>query len=266
MAVLPHDPACNANARNGRTGTSAHSRVCAPLPVSSRPADPEVVQMLAEVGIAVCVGAVALAWVAGALYNAARSPDSASHAPRQQPQILSGMTARYGWVGLTVLFAVLAIHYRKHFDDLVVGTLWVRIIGLAILAAATVFTLWARLSIGTMWTAMPRLQGDHQLRTHGPYGVTRHPIYTGGLGMLLGITLLAGIGQWVVLFPGCLIVLEVKIRIEEHLLVAAFPDEYPRYRHQVPQIVPGLYALRQRTHKSLTLPTSSPKTLGRRLH
>jgi hypothetical protein len=61
----------------------------------------------------------------------------------------------------------------------------------------------------------------------------------------------------VVLFPACLIVLEVKIRKEEHLLVAAFPDEYPRYRHQVPQLVPGLYALRQRTHKSPALPPSS---------
>ena len=45
--------------------------------------------------------------------------------------------------------------------------------------------------------------------------------------MLAGITLLAGVGQWVVLFPACLIVLEVKIRIEEHLLLAAFPDDYP---------------------------------------
>jgi protein-S-isoprenylcysteine O-methyltransferase Ste14 len=167
------------------------------------------------------------------------------------------MTARYGWVGVAVVCAILAIHYRSHFDDLAVGTLWVRLIGLAVLVASTVFTLWARLSIGAMWTAVPRLQGDHQLRTHGPYAVTRHPIYTGGLGMLIGVTLLAGIGQWIVLFPACLIVLEVKIRTEEHLLVAAFPDEYPRYRHQVPQLVPGLYALRRRTNQGPATPTSA---------
>ena len=29
-------------------------------------------------------------------------------------------------------------------------------------------------------------------------------------------------------------------------MLATFPDEYPRYRRQVPQLVPGLYALRQR--------------------
>ena len=79
-----------------------------------------------------------------------------------------------------------------HFDDLAAGTLWVLLLGLAVLVASTVFTLCARLSLGVMWSAMPRLQGDHRLRTDGPYAVTRHSIYTGGLGMLAGITLLAG--------------------------------------------------------------------------
>jgi protein-S-isoprenylcysteine O-methyltransferase Ste14 len=214
--------------------------------------------MLAEVGIAVCVGAVALVWVAGALYNASRSPRSAPDAPGERSRSQPRMTARNsGLIGVAVVCAGLAIASRSHFDGLAVGALWVRVLGLAVLVASTLFTLWARLSIGIMWSVMPRLQGDHRLRTHGPYAVTRHPIYTGGLGMLLGITLIVGIGQLVVLFPACLIVLEVKIRMEEHLLVAAFPDEYPRYRHQVPQLVPGLYARRQRTHQSPALPPSS---------
>ena len=89
-------------------------------------------------------------------------------------------------------------------------------------------------------------QGDQRLRTHGPYAVTRHPIYTGVLGMLVGATLVSGIGQWIVLFPVGLIVFEVKIRMEERLMVATFPDEYPRYRRRVPQLIPGLYVLRQR--------------------
>lgn len=202
--------------------------------------------MLAEVGIAVCLGAVALEWAAGAVHNAFRSRRSPIPAPREQHHIRSSMMARYGWVGLAVVFASLAIVNRDRFDGLAVGAIWVRLIGLAILVSSTVFTLWARLSLGTMWTAVPRLQGDHQLRTHGPYAVTRHPVYTGGLGMLLGITLLGGVGPLVVLFPVCLIVLQVKIPLEERLLVAAFPDEYPRYRQQVPQLVPGLYTLRQR--------------------
>ena len=199
--------------------------------------------MLAAVGIAVCVGAVVAVWVAGALYNAFRTRHSASKAPRERTRSQPGSTAL---IVVAVACAGLAIVSRSHFDGLAVGALWARVLGLAVLAASTVFTLWARFSLGTMWSMAPQVKGDHRLRTHGPYAVTRHPIYTGLLGMLLGATLLSGIGQWIVLFPVGLILFEVKIRMEEHLMVATFPDEYPRYRRQVPQLVPGLFALRQR--------------------
>jgi protein-S-isoprenylcysteine O-methyltransferase Ste14 len=208
---------------------------------------PEVAHVLAAVGIAVCVGAVVVVWVAGALYNAFRSPHSASPAPRERTRSRPGMTAGdRGLIGVVVVCLGLAIVGRSHFDGLVVGAVWVRVLGLAVLVASTVFTLWARFSLGTMWSVAPEVKDDHQLRTHGPYAVTRHPIYTGLLGILLGATLLSGIGQWIVLFPVALIVFEVKIRMEEHLMLATFPEEYPRYRRQVPQLIPGLYALRQR--------------------
>lgn len=203
--------------------------------------------MLAGAGIAVCVGVVVVVWVAGALYNAFRSPRSASHAPRERLRSQPGLTAGDGGlIGVAVVCVGLAIVSRSHFSGLVVGALWVRVLGLVVLVASTVFTLWARFSLGTSWSVAPKVQGDHQLRTHGPYAVTRHPIYTGLLGMMLGATLLSGIGQWIVLFPVGLIVFEVKVRMEERLMVAAFSDEYPRYRRQVPQLVPGLYVLRQR--------------------
>jgi protein-S-isoprenylcysteine O-methyltransferase Ste14 len=199
--------------------------------------------MLAGVGIAVCVGAVVAVWVAGALYNTLHRLQNPAHAPRERIRSQPGSTAL---IVVAVACAALAIASRSHFDGLAAGALWVQILGLAVLAASTVFTLWARFSLGTSWSVAPKVQGDHQLRTHGPYAVTRHPIYTGLLGMLLGATLLSGIGQWIVLFPVGLILFEVKIRMEEHLMLATFPDDYPRYRRQVPQLVPGLFALRQR--------------------
>jgi protein-S-isoprenylcysteine O-methyltransferase Ste14 len=207
--------------------------------------------MLAALGIAVCVGVVVVVWVAGALYNAFRSADSASRGPRERPRRQPGLTAcDGGLIGVAVVCVGLAIVDRSYFADLAVGALWVRVLGLAVLVGSTVFTLWARFSLGTMWSVAPKVTGDHQLRTRGPYAVTRHPIYTGALGMLIGATLLSGIGQWIVLVPVALIVFEVKIRMEERLMVATFPDEYPRYRTQVPQLVPGLYVLRQRQSAS----------------
>jgi protein-S-isoprenylcysteine O-methyltransferase Ste14 len=199
--------------------------------------------MLAEVGIGVCVGVVVAAWVAGALYNALRPQHDASHVPRERTRSHPGSTAL---IVVAVVCAGLAVVSRSHFDGLAVGASWAQVLGLAVLVASTVFTLWARLSLGTSWTIAPKVKGDRRLRTHGPYAVTRHPIYTGVLGMLLGATLLSGIGQWIVLFPVGLILFEVKIRMEEHLMLATFPEQYPRYRRQVSQLVPGLFLLRRR--------------------
>jgi protein-S-isoprenylcysteine O-methyltransferase Ste14 len=206
--------------------------------------------MLAVVGIAVCVGVILAVWVAGALYNALRSPHSASYAPRERTRSHPGSTVL---IVAAVACAGLAIVSRSHFDGLAVGALWVRVLGFTVLVASTMFTLWARFSLGLMWSAAPMVKTDHQLRTHGPYAVTRHPIYTGLLGMMLGATLLSGIGQWIVIVPVGLILFEVKIRMEEHLMLATFPDEYPRYRHRVPQLVPGLFALRQRHSASSSI-------------
>jgi len=36
------------------------------------------------------------------------------------------------------------------------------------------------------------------------------------------------------------VLLQFKIHIEERLMLAEFPDDYPRYRQRVPQLVPGL--------------------------
>ena len=206
------------------------------------PPPPEVAHMLAEIGIAVCAGVVVAVWVAGALYNALHTRHHASPAPPERTRNRPGSTAL---IVVAAVCAGLAVAGRSHFDGLAAGALWIRVLGLAVLAASTVFTLWARFSLGTMWSVAPRVKGDHRLRTRGPYAVTRHPIYTGVLGMLLGATLLSGIGQWIVLVPAALIVFEVKIRMEEPLMLATFPDDYPRYRRRVPQLIPGLYALRQ---------------------
>jgi protein-S-isoprenylcysteine O-methyltransferase Ste14 len=106
--------------------------------------------------------------------------------------------------------------------------------------AATAFAIWSRLVLGIMWSGSPAVKQEHQLRTNGPYSVTRHPIYTGMLGMLLGCLLVTGGGRCIAPFPVFLVLLEIKLHIEERLMRAEFPDGYPRYRQRVPQLVPGL--------------------------
>ena len=193
--------------------------------------------LIVVIGNVACWGTVVLVWVAGALYNALRVPRAPARGQTTSPMFL----------GAIVACAIVAVFGQPFLNEYAsVGVTWVRVLGLAVLVASTVFTLWARFSLGTMWSVAPRVGGDGRLRTHGPYAVTRHPICSGLLGMLAGTTLFGGMGRWIVLVAVGLILLEIKIRLEESLLLATFPDEYPRYRRQVPQLVPGLHAPRGR--------------------
>jgi protein-S-isoprenylcysteine O-methyltransferase Ste14 len=117
---------------------------------------------------------------------------------------------------------------------------WLQPIGLVLLVVSALFTIWARLALGTSWSVGPRILGDHRLRTTGPYGVTRHPIYTGLMGMVVGTAVISGVLASVLVVVGVAAVVELKIWREEALLEATFPDEYPGYRRRVPQLIPGL--------------------------
>jgi protein-S-isoprenylcysteine O-methyltransferase Ste14 len=186
--------------------------------------------MIAVAGLVACWGAIAVAWLAGAIYYESRSPAEQTRTGFVSPVM----------IGTVIVVALSAAVPGADWLRLELHVTGLRILGLAILLAATALTIWARVALGTMWSVAPTVKEDHKLRTSGPYAITRHPIYTGLLGMMLGSLLLAGGGRWVASFVVYLVALEFKIRIEERLMLAEFPHDYPRYRQHVPRLVPGL--------------------------
>src|SRR5437879_6597469 len=84
------------------------------------------------------------------------------------------------WI-ICIVAIVLIMHFiPPHFWTFITFvTPWLQIVGAACLVIFTAFTLWARWCLGIMWSSLPVIKVDHQLRTEGPYRITRHPIYTG---------------------------------------------------------------------------------------
>jgi protein-S-isoprenylcysteine O-methyltransferase Ste14 len=180
------------------------------------------------VTIVACWMAVGLTWLIGAIHTVSLGPQRST---RKAPRGLTLAAAILGAFQLATL-SVMPAHLR-------LGAPWPEI-GLVILLSSTALTLSARLALGTMWSWSVEIKDGHALRTTGPYALTRHPIYTGFLGMLAGSLLLAGTGRWVLLLPATLLILAIKIHAEENLLRAQFPDQYPAYRDRVPQLIPRL--------------------------
>lgn len=184
-----------------------------------------------------CWGLVGVVWSLGAIYNLVRTR-----------VVRRARSAR----GLALPVAVIAcgvlLRLLPKSDWITLDSPVVRACGAALLLLSTVFSLWARFVLGELWSSAAVLKQGHVLRTNGPYAVTRHPIYSGLLGMLLGTAFLMGIGAWGFLFLAVLVGLEARIRTEERLLADEFGEQYARYRTAVPQLVPGL------THRSDTAP------------
>jgi protein-S-isoprenylcysteine O-methyltransferase Ste14 len=184
-----------------------------------------------------CWAVVVVVWIAGAVYGARKAPGARQG--REQGTL---------WRIAAVVFVVAVYRfggrYLRRFSD---DALWIELPGLVLLLISTGFTLWARFRLGRMWSASPNmLREGHKLRTDGPYAITRHPIYTGLLGMTLGTVILNGLGPSLGLLVVVMAVLGGRIPIEERLMEKTFPDDYPRYRERVPRLVPGLRSLTHR--------------------
>jgi protein-S-isoprenylcysteine O-methyltransferase Ste14 len=101
------------------------------------------------------------------------------------------------------------------------------------------FTWWARLHLGPLWSGSITRKEDHRVIDTGPYAFVRHPIYTGIIFALLATALakatISGLAGAALIACG----LWMKARIEERFLTQELgADAYGAYRRRVPMLVP----------------------------
>lgn len=106
-------------------------------------------------------------------------------------------------------------------------------LGVALTAAGAVFTIVARLYLGQNWSATATIKQDHELIRTGPYGLVRHPIYTGGLIAAIGTATAFGELRDLLALPFVVVGFWLKARSEERLLMSNFGDRYAAYRREV---------------------------------
>lgn len=106
-------------------------------------------------------------------------------------------------------------------------------LGVTLTAAGAVFSIVARLYLGQNWSATATIKEDHELIRRGPYGLVRHPIYTGTLIAALGTAMALGEIRNVLALPLAVVGFWLKARSEERLLMSNFGDRYAAYRSEV---------------------------------
>ncbi len=112
----------------------------------------------------------------------------------------------------------------------------------AITLAGLAFTWWARIHLGRLWSGAITRKQDHRIVDSGPYGLVRHPIYTGLIAAIVASALAEATAP--ALGGAVLIVLSfwVKARAEERFLAGELgTDAYAPYRRRVPMLLPRLW-------------------------
>jgi protein-S-isoprenylcysteine O-methyltransferase Ste14 len=103
------------------------------------------------------------------------------------------------------------------------------------------FTWWARIHLGRFWSNAITHKEDHRIVDTGPYGMVRHPIYTGLIIAILATGI--AVATWTALVGALCICFGEwqKARMEEGFLsVELGLDAYRSYSRRVPMLVPFL--------------------------
>ena len=159
------------------------------------------------------LGFVWLAWLVSWFAAAAWSDRTLEH-PAPQRELL------YRLLAIAGAFLLFGMYPHRFLMDI---PLWRRQrgIGWIIVAVAVVgflFSWWARIFLGTLWSSAVTRKTNHQIVDTGPYALVRHPIYTGLITATLATAVLRGTAT---AFLGATVMTVswyVKARLEEDFL------------------------------------------------
>jgi protein-S-isoprenylcysteine O-methyltransferase Ste14 len=179
------------------------------------------------------IGVAWLTWVVSWLAAAAWTRKTVQRAGywREFP---SRLTVLFGGLILFVSLGTERSFFDLRWNTGAIG--WILFLGVI---AGMAFAWWARMHLGALWSGTVTRKQDHRIVDTGPYGVVRHPIYTGILFSMwmtafergriepLAGALLLSLGLW------------MQARLEERFLAHELgASSYQAYAARVPMLIP----------------------------
>lgn len=114
--------------------------------------------------------------------------------------------------------------------------------GLVLFVASLLLGIQAIRAQGKQFSMAVAIQEGHQLTTHGPYRLLRHPAYAGLVGIVLGLSLV--FANAIVGFVAALLTwfwMKTRLGDEEKLLLEEFGQDYASYCQKTWRMVPFVY-------------------------
>jgi len=104
-------------------------------------------------------------------------------------------------------------------------------------------------ALGKQLNVQAKIVEGHELVTHGPYAIVRHPIYSSLLTMLIATGL--AFSRWWMIVPALVLFVmgtSLRIRSEERLLRGTFGGKFDDYARRVPALLPRFWSCKAHKH------------------
>lgn len=118
---------------------------------------------------------------------------------------------------------------------------WLTIIGVMVLIVANILLWFSHHNLGSNWTPTLAIKKEHKLVNNGVYKFIRHPMYAAHIYWALGQ--IAILPNWIAGFSFIIfavLVLILRIKDEENMMVEQFGDEYTDYMKHTGIIFPKI--------------------------
>jgi protein-S-isoprenylcysteine O-methyltransferase Ste14 len=135
-------------------------------------------------------------------------------------------------VFLATVVAGLALH--SAFPTRVLPRGWPRLaLGLPLIGISLTLSAWAHRTMREAGTNVSISEPTTRIVTHGPFRVSRNPLYLASTLGIMGVATVVNTIWIVLLVPIQIAIISLQIKREERYLERKFPEEYPRYKARV---------------------------------
>ncbi len=118
---------------------------------------------------------------------------------------------------------------------------WLSLVSSMLFTPGLIIYLAARMTLGRLFSKTLVIAEGHELITHGIYKHVRHPSYTGSILFFLGLPLLFNsVLGFIIVLPMIILVL-IRIPIEESMLLREFGEEYGEYMKRTKKLIPFVF-------------------------
>lgn len=143
------------------------------------------------------------------------------------------------WLAFLLSFPLAVVRAWRFPPSMEVPAFWT---GMLLLAAGSLLRRHCWRMLGASFTGDVRARADQEVVTRGAYRYLRHPSYSAGILMNLGIGI--ALGSWasaLLLGVASVAVYVYRMRVEERALLAAIGEPYAEFLRTRKRLVPFVY-------------------------